>query len=216
MRRTKWHRRKERKTKIKTKDRTRSCKGTSPCLWTWISACQLMPMPKSRLEQNYALNGWRGMNLCSPCLFLGTMTANALLRKSNRKRLKQQIRWEGSLFICPSLNNCSSKCIIFYYLSSEKKSIKCFFNLFSLKAMRSAEKKTQLTLKEVQTVTTIQKARKVYWWDTFADQLYIHFVGSLVSVTMCSFLAGLKSSYGSSAPRTISSLQEEISSRMRW
>lgn len=31
------------------------------------------------------------------------------------------------------------------------------------KALRSAEKKTQQTLKEVQTVTTIQKARKVYW-----------------------------------------------------
>lgn len=30
--------------------------------------------------------------------------------------------------------------------------------------MKSAEKKTQQTLKEVQTVTTIQKARKVYWW----------------------------------------------------
>ncbi|XP_028250926.1 ribosome quality control complex subunit NEMF [Parambassis ranga] len=35
------------------------------------------------------------------------------------------------------------------------------------KAMRSAEKKTQLTLKEVQTVTTIQKARKVYWFEKF-------------------------------------------------
>lgn len=33
----------------------------------------------------------------------------------------------------------------------------------SFKAMKSAEKKTQKTLKEVQTVTTIQKARKVYW-----------------------------------------------------
>uniref|UniRef100_A0A665WB33 Ribosome quality control complex subunit NEMF n=1 Tax=Echeneis naucrates TaxID=173247 RepID=A0A665WB33_ECHNA len=35
------------------------------------------------------------------------------------------------------------------------------------KAMRSAEKKTQQTLKEVQTVTTIQKARKVYWFEKF-------------------------------------------------
>lgn len=32
--------------------------------------------------------------------------------------------------------------------------------------MKSAEKKTHKTLKEVQTVTTIQKARKVYWYDT--------------------------------------------------
>ncbi|KAK7945190.1 hypothetical protein WMY93_000918 [Mugilogobius chulae] len=31
------------------------------------------------------------------------------------------------------------------------------------KAMKSAERKTQQTLKEVQTVSTIQKARKVYW-----------------------------------------------------
>ncbi|KAM4724268.1 ribosome quality control complex subunit NEMF isoform 2-T2 [Anableps anableps] len=35
------------------------------------------------------------------------------------------------------------------------------------KAMKSAEKKTQQTLKEVQTVTTIQKARKVYWFEKF-------------------------------------------------
>ncbi|KAJ0009154.1 hypothetical protein NQD34_016569 [Periophthalmus magnuspinnatus] len=35
------------------------------------------------------------------------------------------------------------------------------------KAMKSAERKTQQTLKEVQTVTTIQKARKVYWFEKF-------------------------------------------------
>ncbi|KAM9341035.1 ribosome quality control complex subunit NEMF [Symphorus nematophorus] len=35
------------------------------------------------------------------------------------------------------------------------------------RAMKSAEKKTQKTLKEVQTVTTIQKARKVYWFEKF-------------------------------------------------
>ncbi|XP_049595496.1 ribosome quality control complex subunit NEMF [Syngnathus scovelli] len=35
------------------------------------------------------------------------------------------------------------------------------------KAMKSAEKKTQKTLKEVQTVTTIQKARKIYWFEKF-------------------------------------------------
>ncbi|XP_068194100.1 ribosome quality control complex subunit NEMF [Antennarius striatus] len=35
------------------------------------------------------------------------------------------------------------------------------------KAMKSAEKKTHKTLKEVQTVTTIQKARKVYWFEKF-------------------------------------------------
>ncbi|XP_053291133.1 ribosome quality control complex subunit NEMF [Pleuronectes platessa] len=35
------------------------------------------------------------------------------------------------------------------------------------KAMKSAEKKTQQTLKEVQTVTTIQKARKIYWFEKF-------------------------------------------------
>ncbi|XP_015244985.1 PREDICTED: nuclear export mediator factor NEMF [Cyprinodon variegatus] len=35
------------------------------------------------------------------------------------------------------------------------------------KAMKSAERKTHQTLKEVQTVTTIQKARKVYWFEKF-------------------------------------------------
>ncbi|MBN3298787.1 NEMF factor, partial [Amia calva] len=35
------------------------------------------------------------------------------------------------------------------------------------KAFKSAEKKTKQTLKEVQTVTTIQKARKVYWFEKF-------------------------------------------------
>ncbi|XP_020860442.1 ribosome quality control complex subunit NEMF isoform X1 [Phascolarctos cinereus] len=35
------------------------------------------------------------------------------------------------------------------------------------KAFKSAEKKTKQTLKEVQMVTTIQKARKVYWFEKF-------------------------------------------------
>ncbi|XP_061117137.1 ribosome quality control complex subunit NEMF-like [Conger conger] len=35
------------------------------------------------------------------------------------------------------------------------------------KAFKSAEKKTKQTLKEVQTVTTIQKARKIYWFEKF-------------------------------------------------
>ncbi|XP_038162945.1 nuclear export mediator factor NEMF-like [Cyprinodon tularosa] len=35
------------------------------------------------------------------------------------------------------------------------------------KAMKSAERKTHQTLKEVQTVITIQKARKVYWFEKF-------------------------------------------------
>nr|XP_033807230.1 nuclear export mediator factor NEMF isoform X2 [Geotrypetes seraphini] len=35
------------------------------------------------------------------------------------------------------------------------------------KAFKSAEKKTKQTLKEVQTVTTIQKARKVFWFEKF-------------------------------------------------
>uniref|UniRef100_A0A8B9GV30 NFACT RNA-binding domain-containing protein n=1 Tax=Astyanax mexicanus TaxID=7994 RepID=A0A8B9GV30_ASTMX len=39
-------------------------------------------------------------------------------------------------------------------------------NLF-IQAFKSAEKKTKQTLKEVQTVTTIQKARKVYWFEKF-------------------------------------------------
>ena len=34
-------------------------------------------------------------------------------------------------------------------------------------AFKSAEKKTKQTLKEVQTVTSIQKARKVYWFEKF-------------------------------------------------
>ncbi|XP_043930219.1 nuclear export mediator factor NEMF [Protopterus annectens] len=35
------------------------------------------------------------------------------------------------------------------------------------KAFKSAEKKTKQTLKEVQTITNIQKARKVYWFEKF-------------------------------------------------
>ncbi|XP_056151602.1 ribosome quality control complex subunit NEMF-like [Lampris incognitus] len=35
------------------------------------------------------------------------------------------------------------------------------------KAFKSAEKKTKQTIKQVQTVTTIQKARKVYWFEKF-------------------------------------------------
>ncbi|KAM4853727.1 ribosome quality control complex subunit NEMF [Thomomys bottae] len=35
------------------------------------------------------------------------------------------------------------------------------------KAFRSAEKKTKQTLKEVQAVTSIQKARKIYWFEKF-------------------------------------------------
>ncbi|XP_051942236.1 ribosome quality control complex subunit NEMF-like [Hippocampus zosterae] len=49
--------------------------------------------------------------------------------------------------------------------SAEKKEQKTI--QASDKAMKSAEKKTHQTLKEVQTVTTIQKARKVYWFEKF-------------------------------------------------
>lgn len=35
------------------------------------------------------------------------------------------------------------------------------------KALKSAEKKTKQTLKEVQTITNINKARKVYWFEKF-------------------------------------------------
>lgn len=42
-------------------------------------------------------------------------------------------------------------------------SFPCLSVSISFKAMKSAEKKTHKTLKEVQAVTTIQKARKVYW-----------------------------------------------------
>lgn len=35
------------------------------------------------------------------------------------------------------------------------------------KALKSAEKKTKQTLKEVQTITSINKARKVYWFEKF-------------------------------------------------
>uniref|UniRef100_A0A3B1IQH1 Nuclear export mediator factor n=1 Tax=Astyanax mexicanus TaxID=7994 RepID=A0A3B1IQH1_ASTMX len=41
------------------------------------------------------------------------------------------------------------------------------------KAFKSAEKKTKQTLKEVQTVTTIQKARKVYCWFFFKFCVFI-------------------------------------------
>ncbi|XP_054651949.1 ribosome quality control complex subunit NEMF-like [Dunckerocampus dactyliophorus] len=49
--------------------------------------------------------------------------------------------------------------------SAEKKEQKTI--QASVKAMKSAEKRTQQTLKEVQTVTTIQKARKLYWFEKF-------------------------------------------------
>jgi predicted ribosome quality control (RQC) complex YloA/Tae2 family protein len=35
------------------------------------------------------------------------------------------------------------------------------------KALKSAEKKTKQTLKEVQTTTSIQKARKTFWFEKF-------------------------------------------------
>jgi predicted ribosome quality control (RQC) complex YloA/Tae2 family protein len=35
------------------------------------------------------------------------------------------------------------------------------------KALKSAEKKTKQTLKEVQTMTSINKARKVFWFEKF-------------------------------------------------
>lgn len=35
------------------------------------------------------------------------------------------------------------------------------------KALKSAEKKTKQTLKEVKAITTINKARKVYWFEKF-------------------------------------------------
>lgn len=35
------------------------------------------------------------------------------------------------------------------------------------KALKSAEKKTKQTLKEVQAMTTITKARKVFWFEKF-------------------------------------------------
>lgn len=35
------------------------------------------------------------------------------------------------------------------------------------KALKSAEKKTMQTLKEVQTITNINKARKVFWFEKF-------------------------------------------------
>ena len=37
----------------------------------------------------------------------------------------------------------------------------------SSKALKSAEKKTKQTLKEVQTIATINKARKTYWFEKF-------------------------------------------------
>ena len=95
--------------------------------------------------------------------------------------------------------------------------------------MKSAEKKTHQTLKEVQTVTTIQKARKVYWWATFYHALctYPDFFIIIIIIqcllyvikkqcTPYSLVAGLRSSSGSSAQRIISSLQGGTSSRTRW
>lgn len=48
--------------------------------------------------------------------------------------------------------------------------------------MKSAEKKTHKTLKEVQTVTTIQKARKVYWYET-EQEIWIEPSSTYISVT---------------------------------
>ena len=38
----------------------------------------------------------------------------------------------------------------------------------SIQALKSAEKKTKKALKEVSTITKIQKARKVHWYDRVA------------------------------------------------
>uniref|UniRef100_A0A3B4BJB3 NFACT RNA-binding domain-containing protein n=1 Tax=Periophthalmus magnuspinnatus TaxID=409849 RepID=A0A3B4BJB3_9GOBI len=64
-------------------------------------------------------------------------------------------------------HNSTSICVRYYDFkrtaqNKEKKTIEA-----ADKAMKSAERKTQQTLKEVQTVTTIQKARKVYWFEKF-------------------------------------------------
>lgn len=37
----------------------------------------------------------------------------------------------------------------------------------SVKALKSAERKTQQTLKEVRTISNISKARKVFWFEKF-------------------------------------------------
>ena len=44
----------------------------------------------------------------------------------------------------------------------------------SSKALKSAERKTKQTLKEAQTVATINKARKTYWF-VFVTQIYKSF-----------------------------------------
>lgn len=43
--------------------------------------------------------------------------------------------------------------------------LKCFF--LCLQALKSAERKTKETLKEVETTTRIKKARKTYWFEKF-------------------------------------------------
>ena len=50
-------------------------------------------------------------------------------------------------------------------LTSLFRLLRCFF--LCLKALKSAERKTKETLKEVETTTRIKKARKTYWFEKF-------------------------------------------------
>ena len=50
-------------------------------------------------------------------------------------------------------------------LTSLFRLLRCFF--LCLQALKSAERKTKETLKEVETTTRIKKARKTYWFEKF-------------------------------------------------
>ena len=42
-----------------------------------------------------------------------------------------------------------------------------YFSFLTIQALKSAERKTKETLKEVETTTRIKKARKTYWFEKF-------------------------------------------------
>lgn len=50
------------------------------------------------------------------------------------------------------------------YWARERKSINAFQSTLITQALKSAERKTKETLKEVATAATINKARKTYWY----------------------------------------------------
>uniref|UniRef100_A0A8C2JSI6 Ribosome quality control complex subunit NEMF n=1 Tax=Cyprinus carpio TaxID=7962 RepID=A0A8C2JSI6_CYPCA len=88
--------------------------------------------------------------------------------KNKEKRAKGKVEKDKPVLVDVDLNLSAYANAKKYYDSKrsaakkEQKTVEA-----AQKAFKSAEKKTKQTLKEVQTVTSIQKARKVYWFEKF-------------------------------------------------